>query len=219
MIISKRQKISQGWYLDINVIRYLNILSKEEGEWFDDTLIYSAVNQQRSLFLSVYHESPEIGYRFEKYIPHCRKFGRFDFDSLENEYTIFTSLFIKDILIELDKYLNSENLPLVELDIYGGWKICKNNLLDNIQDYKDAEFLFFATNEKLFIDISYIKKDVKPFKIFLGQSRYPLAGFVLVVEKVQNSLSFEFENMNEVVDLIEKFVDKSINPPIDWNIF
>lgn len=143
-------QLEQGWQIDISSCNSFPI--------FDNTLVFSAINKIIGKELYVEFENEEIGYTLNEVLIYRENFN-FNFNENSKIYnTISSSLELDKIIEIVNKKTNPNNLDLVSLRIYGGWKILLNRLYNLPQNYSEREFLFLATKNKFLIEIIFNKE-------------------------------------------------------------
>ncbi len=200
--IEQKREFTQGFKIEEGWIIILNILTP--ADYFEDTWLFEATNLLKGEHIIIYYTNDEIGYSLY-YSKLQRKDGQWNSTNENNENVeSMSSNDISSILTKVQSILNPTRKEIALLKI-SGWSISTNNLLDAIDEYSDSEFLFFATKDKFFIDVSFVKNNDTPYKICLGRNKHKLSGINYSVHHPVELKNIELATLNEVIDLIENY--------------
>jgi hypothetical protein len=190
-------QMDDGWVITVNAFSCFPI--------FANTIVFNATNLNTGKELTIEFENEEKGYVLSESLIR-RKQGDFSFGNDDNIYREVNDQTESNLLPKLRFLLNPKNKSLCRLKIYGGWLICRNNLLLYAEDYEEIDFVFFATKNKYFIDVSYIKNDINPFKICIGMDKHNFQGVRLQVNNLELSKELELESIAKVISFIEEYI-------------
>lgn len=203
-IVNNGIQVEGGWSIDSNV--FIDENFNAQNIPFDNTLLFSAVNNITGKTISISYENNNVGYSFDCCLL-SRRLGEWQYDENSNIYkTLHTDHNVSVVYNMLPQYLNPLEKNLIPLKV-SSWSIIYNNLMKDQTLYDDIELLFSAVRGKLFIDITYCRNEDKPYYIYMGLSKYEYAEAVYHLNKpAREYKEIYMEKIEDVIKLINDFL-------------
>ncbi|MDM1395655.1 hypothetical protein HX049_00445 [Myroides odoratimimus] len=178
-IIEKIEKHTQwSWALVVSEHWSVGINNPIGEGYLEDTLLFTAENVKDGVGVYVMYRNDKVGYEVE-YMEYNRVLGSWDYEGEFRKYEVLCQNHDLEIVKEVvQKLLNQTDRDLLQFVQYGYWYVVIHKLIRGTKSYQSNELLYFASNDKLFIEVIWIDNQ---FKISLGKVKHPIAkGAILV---------------------------------------
>ncbi|ALU25981.1 hypothetical protein HX045_04275 [Myroides odoratimimus] len=192
-IIEKIEKSTQwSWTLAVSEHWSVGINNPIGEGYLEDTLLFTAENIKDGRGIYVMYSNDKVGYEVE-YMEYNRVLGSWDYEGEFRKYEVLCQSHdlgsVKEVVQKLLNQTDQDLLPFVQ---YGYWYVVVHKLIRGKKSYQSNELLYFASNDKLFIEVIWIDNQ---FKISLVKLKHPIAKGAILV------------NLNNIVEHHTIYVD------------
>ncbi|HTF81299.1 MAG TPA: hypothetical protein VL947_06235 [Cytophagales bacterium] len=193
-------QVDEGWVIVVNTLGV---------DPLPNATVFNAANLITGKEINVEFLDEEQGYALTL-IHKIREEGNWTSDDMKMEFqTLDTSLEIQDIHRQVNELLNPSHKDLAYIKAYGGWCICRNQLLHSADKYNDYELLFFATKNKNFIEVVFHKNTGLPYEVSLGTSKHRFEGITYGVAAPLSVDTRAYTDLQDIIQTIERYF---VNP-------
>lgn len=178
-IIEKIEK-STKWSWALAVSEHWSVgINNPIGEgYLEDTLLFTAENIKFGIGIYVMYSNDKVGYEVE-YMEYNRVLGSWDYEGEFRKYEVLCQSHDLGIVKEVvQKLLNQTDQDLLQFVQYGYWYVVAHKLIRGKKSYQSNELLYFASNDKLFIEVIWIDNQ---FKVSLVKVKHPIAKGTIIV--------------------------------------
>jgi len=202
-IVDKVQKYTQwSWALGVSNHWAIGINNPKGNGYLEDTLLFTVENTVEGKGLYVMYRNEEVGYEVE-YMEYNRTLGGWDYEGEFRKYAIISqSHNLSEIENTVQSILNLGDENLLKFIQYGYWYVVINKLKVGCSNYEDGELLYFASTDKLFLEVAYERQ---LFKITLARVKYNITKGVVIIHSsnIEKSITYYVETERELVRKLE----------------
>ncbi|WP_025125721.1 hypothetical protein [Myroides odoratimimus] len=172
-IIEKIEKSTQwSWALAVSEHWSVGINNPIGEGYLEDTLLFTAENIKDGRGIYVMYSNDKVGYEVE-YMEYNRVLGSWDYEGEFRKYEILCqSHDLGSVKEVVQKILNQTDQDLLQFVQYGYWYVVVHKLIRGKKSYQPNELLYFASNDKLFIEVIWIDNQ---FKVSLVKLKHPVS--------------------------------------------
>ncbi|MEC4052535.1 hypothetical protein VSP10_06990 [Myroides odoratimimus] len=195
-IIEKIAKYTQwSWALAVSEHWSVGINNPIGEGYLEDTLLFTAENVIEGIGIYVMYSNDKVGYEVE-YMEYNRVLGSWDYEGEFRKYEVLCQSHdlgsVKEVVQKLLNQTDQDLLPFVQ---YGYWYVVVHKLIRGKKSYQSNELLYFASNDKLFIEVIWIDNQ---FKVSLVKVKHPVSKGAI------------FVHLNNIVEHHTIYVDTEV---------
>lgn len=202
-IVDKVQKYTKwSWALGVSNHWAIGINNPKGNGYLEDTLLFTVENTIEGRGLYVMYRNEEVGYEVE-YMEYNRTIGGWDYEGEFRKYAIICqSHNLNEIENTVQSILNPGDENLLKFIQYGYWYVVTNKLMAGYSNYENGELLYFASTDKLFLEVAYERQ---LFKIILGRVKHNIIKGTVIIHSnnIEKSITYYVESERELVRKLE----------------
>ncbi|MDM1368916.1 hypothetical protein [Myroides marinus] len=202
-IVDKVQKYTQwSWALGVSNHWAIGINNPKGNGYLEDSLLFTAENTIEGKALYVMYRNEEVGYEVE-YMEYNRTLGGWDYEGEFRKYAIICqSHNSSEVENTVQSILNPGDENLLKFIQYGYWYVVANKLMTGYSNYENGELLYFASTDKLFLEVVYERQ---LFKITLGRVKHSITKGTAIIHSnnIEKSITYYVETERELVRKLE----------------